>query len=181
MGPLLRGVLAGALGGVAGTLAMNVAQRAWTHLADDAPPDSAAGLHDARDWQERVEHENSNELAAQAVARLMLGRELTEQELAIAAPAIHFTFGAAVGALYGAFARGEARAWKSGAALGAALWLTADEVAMPLLGLSHPTHRRPLEMHLQSLGSHLVYGTVVERVRQASGNFLHENARATRI
>src|SRR5688572_25604844 len=120
------GALAGALGGLAGTLAMNYAQRLWTLVADGRPPASAADHHDARDWQERTEHQNSNELAAQALARIVLGRRLTYGELGIAAAAIHFTFGAAVGALYGAHAE-ESDRKRTGIALGTALWAAADE------------------------------------------------------
>ena len=60
MKPLCTGVVAGAIGGLAGTLAMNDAQRAGTLAAGERPPQSAAGMHDARDWQERSEHQNSN-------------------------------------------------------------------------------------------------------------------------
>jgi putative membrane protein len=155
--------IAGAIGGLAGTLAMNYAQRVWTLAVDEQPPVSAAGKHDARDWQERSECQNSNELAAQAIARATLHRSLTRRELSIAAPLVHFSFGAAVGALYGALS--VPLHSKSGVALGIALWLAADEIAMPLMGLSRSTARRPLEMHVQSLASHLVYGTVTERVR----------------
>jgi putative membrane protein len=54
----------------------------------------------------------------------------------------------------------------SGVGLGTAVWITADEVAMPLLGLSEPTTRRPIEMHLQSLAAHIVYGVTTELVRR---------------
>jgi hypothetical protein len=144
---------------------MNDAQRAWTRAVGDQPPESVAGKHDARDWQERHEHQNSNELAAQAVARYLIGRHLTRDELRIAAPLVHYTFGAAVGALYGAYV--ERRPRGSGAWLGATLWLAADEIAMPVLGLSEPTTRRPLEMHMQSLAAHLVYGATTEAVRRS--------------
>jgi hypothetical protein len=174
LGAVLNSVFAGAAGGVAGTLAMNPAQRLWTLVVDGAPPKSAAGQHDARDWQERSERQNSNELAAQALARLVFKRTLTRRELAIAAPAIHFSFGAAVGALYGAYMTRRASTRQSGAALGVALWLIADEVAMPLLGLSRSTLERPVEMHVQSLAAHLVYGIVAERVRRVAGGFLNE-------
>src|SRR5688572_3465139 len=62
--------------------------------------------------------------------------------------------------------RGEAAPQGVGAWLGATLWFAADEVAMPVLGLSEPTTRRPLEMHLQSLTAHLVYGAMTEVVRR---------------
>ena len=164
----LKGAVAGALGGLLGTLAMNYAQRAWTRAMDDHPPESAAGKHDARDWQERSENQNANELAAQTIAVWILGRRLTRSELSVAAPAAHFAFGAAVGAFYGALAErtNNNRRGLSGMELGSALWFSADEVAMPLFGLSEPTTKRPLEMHLQSFAAHMVYGAVTELVRR---------------
>jgi hypothetical protein len=164
---MLRGARAGAIGGILGTLAMNYAQRLWTRAAGDAPPSSAGGKHDARDWQERTESQNANELAAQAVARRLIGRQLTEKELEVAAPLVHFAFGAAVAAAYGAYVEtiGSSRSG-AGVALGVTLWLAADEVAMPLMGLSRPTTERPTEMHLQALAAHIVYGVVTEFTRQ---------------
>lgn len=160
-------MVAGAIGGLLGTWTMNYAQRAWTRAMGEPPPPSAGGKHDARDWQERIEHQNSNELAAQAIARRVLGRRLTRDELRVAAPIVHYTFGAAVGAVYGAYVeRAGRKRTGSGAGLGTTLWFTADEVAMPLLGLSGPTTQRPLDMHLQSFTAHIVYGVVAERVRR---------------
>jgi hypothetical protein len=166
---MTKGILAGAIGGLVGTWAMSEAQRLWTRAVDDHVPESAADEHDARDWQERSEGQNSNELAAQGLARHILGRRLRLDELRVAAPLIHYTFGTVVGALYGAFADGlRGNRAAAGFALGTALWLTADEIAMPLLGLSEPTTRRPLEMHLQSFTAHLVYGLTAEVVRHAT-------------
>jgi hypothetical protein len=145
---------------------MSEVQRLWTHVVDGDPPESAGGRHDARDWQERSEHQNSNELAAQAVAGYLFGRRLTQEELRVAAPLVHYLFGAAVGAIYGAYAE-RRQAHRSGAAFGTAVWLAADEIAMPLLGLSESTARRPIEMHLQSLVAHLVYGTATELTRRS--------------
>jgi len=144
---------------------MNYAQRLWTQAADGDAPRSAAGKHDARDWQEREEGRNANELAAQAIANTIGGRPLTDRELAVAASLIHYSFGAAVGAIYGAFRRDDPR-WLAtrGAMFGTAVWLCADELAMPLLGLSRPTIERAVEKHLQSFAAHLVFGAVVEWV-----------------
>ena len=72
--------------------------------------------------------------------------------------------------MYGAYAERRHRKG-SGAWLGTTLWFAADEVAMPVLGLSEPTTRRPLEMHLQSLTAHLVYGSMAEAVRR----FVHSH------
>src|SRR5687768_18583927 len=121
---MMKGLVAGALGGLIGTWAMNDAQRAWTRAVGDQPPESAAGKHDARDWQERHEHQNSNELAAHALARYLIGRSLTREELPVAAAAMHYGFGAAVGAVYGAYTE-RRRSHGSGAVLGITLWLVA--------------------------------------------------------
>jgi putative membrane protein len=164
--PTHRAVVAGVWGGLAGTAAMNYAQRLWTRAADGEPPRSAAGKHDARDWQEREEGRNANELAAQAIATTIRGRPLTREELTVAAPLAHFTFGAGVGAIHGVVSRDDHEfSFARGAAFGAAVWLLADEVAMPLIGLSGPTAQRAVERHLQSFVSHLVFGTIAELVR----------------
>jgi hypothetical protein len=164
-----RAACVGALAGLAGTFAMNVAQRLWTRAAGDHPPESAAGPHDARDWQERDEAQNSNELAAQTVAT-MVGRPLTDRELAVVAPIVHFSFGAAVGAAYAAYVHTLGERRRTGLGLGTALWLAADEIAMPLLGLSRSTLQRSGEKHLQSLAAHFVYGVVTERVRRIAAS-----------
>jgi hypothetical protein len=161
-----HGLIAGGVGGLVGTWAMSEAQRVWTRLVAGDAPESAGGRHDARDWQERREHRNSNELAAQILAGWVLDRRLTQEELRVAAPLVHYAFGAALGAVYGAYAE-RRQASGSGAAFGATVWLAADEIAMPLLGLSDSTARRPLEMHLQSLVAHLVYGTAAEWTRRS--------------
>src|SRR4051812_6283688 len=145
---------------------MSEVQRLWTLAVERDPPQSAGGRHDARDWQERSEHQNSNELAAQAVAGYLFGRRLTHKELRVAAPLVHYLFGAAVGATYGAYAE-HRQTPGSGAAFGTTVWLTADEIAMPVLGLSGSTARRPVEMHLQSLVAHLVYGAATELTRRS--------------
>jgi len=162
---MVNGMLAGALGGLAGTWAMNEAQRKWTLAVDGEAPHSAAGKHDAREWQERTEGQNSNEIAAQTVADATIGRRLDDRELGMAAALMHYAFGTAVGALYGAFAaRHPGRA--SGIGFGLTVWLLADEIAMPLLGLSESTLRRPAEKRLQSIAAHMVFGMTAEFTRR---------------
>jgi uncharacterized membrane protein YagU involved in acid resistance len=144
---------------------MNIAQRMWTLAAGDRPPESAAGPHDARDWQEREEGRNSNEMAAQ-IAATTVGRPLSDRELAVAASIVHFSFGAAVGAAYAVYVMRRGGRPRSGLGLGTALWLTADEIAMPVLGLSRSTLQRSPEKHLQSLVAHFVYGVATEGTRR---------------
>ena len=171
---MLRSIIVGAIGGLAGTSAMNEAQRAWTNAADGQAPESPAGKHDARDWQERSEGQNSNEIAAQYLAARIAGRSLDRGELAVAATLTHYTFGAAMGALYGAYAE-RRRRQATGIGFGLAVWLLADEIAVPLLGLSGSTLRRPLEKHLQSLAAHIVFGMTTEAARGALERQFHES------
>jgi putative membrane protein len=46
------------------------------------------------------------------------------------------------------------------------VWLGADEIGVPALGLSGPPTQYPLSVHLYALASHLVYGFTTELVRR---------------
>ena len=93
---LAKGVVAGIIGGLAGTFAMSEFQGWWSRAVRGVQPQSAAGEHDARDWQELQEGTNANEIAAQTVARVTIGRPFNREELSVAAPAMHYAFGATV-------------------------------------------------------------------------------------
>jgi putative membrane protein len=164
---LFKGALAGFVGGLVGTWFMSEYQGLWSRYVDGAEPQSAGGRHDARDWEEKNEGDNANEEAAQALARRTAGRELTERELEIAAPLMHYAFGATVCAAYGAVA--ERARWTTagtGTGFGTLVWAGADEIAMPLIGWSDP-RRYPARDHLQSFTSHLVFGVSTELTRRA--------------
>jgi hypothetical protein len=162
----LKGAIAGFVGGLVGTWFMSEYQGMWSKWIDGAEPQSAGGRHDARDWEEKNEDDNANEQAAQAVARRTVGRELTERELEVAAPLVHYAFGGSVSAAYGIFA--EHAPWASGGVgtgFGTLVWVGADEIAMPVIGWSKP-QRYPLRDHLQSFTSHLVFGLTTELARR---------------
>jgi len=162
-----KGALAGIIGGLAGTFAMSEFQGWWSRAVRGVHPQSSGGDHDARDWQEVEEGTNANELTAPTLARATIGRPLDRQELSVAAPAVHYTFGALLGGFYGVMAENapQVRAL-SGAAYGTAVWATADEIAMPVLGLSEPTHEQPFERHFHSFAAHIVFGVTTELVRR---------------
>jgi putative membrane protein len=164
---LAKGVVAGVIGGLAGTYAMSEFQGWWSRAVRGVQPQSAGGEHDARDWQELEEGANANEIAAQTVARATIGRRLDREELSVAAPTVHYTFGAMTGGFYGAVAEHTpaARAL-SGAAYGTAVWGVADEIAMPVLGLSERTDEQPFERHFHSFAAHIVFGVTTELVRR---------------
>lgn len=161
-----KGVLAGAIGGLAASWAMTQFQALWSRAAGNAESASAGGRHDAREWQERSEDQNATELVAQAVARAALGRPLSREELAVAAPAVHYGFGTTMGALYGGLAELRQVGVGDGAAWGTAIWIAGDEIAVPLLGLSRAPQSYSPDAHAQALASHVVFGVAAEIVRR---------------
>jgi hypothetical protein len=164
---VMKGMLAGFVGGLAGTYAMSEFQGMWSRAVDGREPRSAAGRHDARDWQERNEGRNANELAAQTVAVHTVGRELSGEELKVGAATMHYAFGSTISAMYGGLAETTPDVTAvAGLAYGSTVWAAADEVAMPLLGLSRRDQEYPLEAHLQSFAAHLVFGLTTELVRR---------------
>jgi putative membrane protein len=163
---VLKGAVAGFVGGLVGTWAMSEYQALWSRVVNGFEPQSAGGRHDARDWQEKNEGSNANEQAAQAVARRAAGHALSEKELEVAAPLIHYAFGSAVSTVYGVLT--EHARWPcagAGTGFGTLVWAGADEIAMPMIGWSHP-EEYPVESHLQSLTAHLVFGLTTEFTRR---------------
>jgi hypothetical protein len=174
---LLRGIIAGTLGGLAGALAMNAFQAASSKTAELAerlraePEERADRLSKNANQGEPREHDETTEpatvKAAEAVSRIVLGHELEEQEKDAAGMAMHLAMGVTSGAIYGAAAEITPVVTSgSGAPYGLAVWAVADEIVVPALGLSRPPFQHPPSTHLYAMGSHLVYGVVLELTRQ---------------
>jgi hypothetical protein len=53
-----------------------------------------------------------------------------------------------------------------GVPFGLAVWLVADELAVPALGLSQPPRRQDLATHAYALVAHGVYGLTTEYTRR---------------
>jgi putative membrane protein len=73
-----------------------------------------------------------------------------------------------MGAVYGGLTEAlprSAAGW--GLPFGALLWLGADEIAVPSLGLSGSPADAPVSTHASALASHLVYGVTADAVRRA--------------
>jgi hypothetical protein len=156
------------IGGIVGTWAMSEFQALWSRAAEGFESPSAGGRHDARDWQERNEGgRNANEVAANIVAANTIDRPLTRDELEVAAPLVHYAFGGALGAVYGGLVeRSRHVPAAAGVAFGTAVWVGADEIAMPALGLAQRRVDYPVEAHAQSLAAHIVFGVATDLVRR---------------
>lgn len=115
-----------------------------------------------------ISDEPATRKAPSLASEVLTDEPLTEDAKNVAGPILHHAFGAFVGALYGAAAvRFPAVSAGGGLPFGGAVWLTAAEAGMPLLGLAKTPTAYPAERHLASLLSHFVYGMTVEGVRRA--------------
>jgi hypothetical protein len=166
--PVLGGV-AGAVAGLVGSWAMVRFNHAiggggfrlgdaHAHRRMRAAPNDTDGT---------ISDEPASMQAASALAIPLLGRSLDEEEKEVAGPVAHYLFGALMGALYGASAETQPSTTAgAGVPFGTAVWLAADEVGLPLSGLSAPPTKYPLSRHVAAFASHVVFGLTVEGVRR---------------
>jgi hypothetical protein len=105
--------------------------------------------------------------AAVALACGLFRHAPTERETQRAGQILHYTFGTTTGALYGTLADViPALTTAGGMPFGLAVWLLADELALPALGLSQPPTRQDLATHTYALVAHGVYGLTTEYTRR---------------
>jgi putative membrane protein len=171
---VVKGVVAGAVAGLAAGFAMVLFQKAWSSAEKKFTGKDEKNLDkDVPEHREHTPGENSEQgndatiKTASAISETVFDHNLTTQEKKVAGPAVHYAFSAAMGALYGGLAElTDVPKAGFGSAFGAALFVGADEVAVPALGLSDMPNEAPLSKHLYGLVSHLVYSAVTEAVRR---------------
>ena len=168
---VLKGVVAGLVGGLVASWTMDQFQALWTKVAESVEP--SQGSSSSKQESKGGEQDDATVKAASAISEGVFDHKLTKSEKRIAGPAVHYAFGTSVGGLYGAVAE-LAPEVSAGVGLpfGAAFWLVADETAVPLLGLSKAPTEYPLSTHVYALASHFVYGLTTEVVRRAVRNAL---------
>ena len=140
---VLKGALAGLIGGLAGAGAKVVAEQIY-------PP--------------RVQGQTSPSVV---LAEQMAGHPLAPGEKKVAIESLRWAFGALAGAVYGAVVEYEPSfgAWK-GAAFGITLNKMTHESLLPKMGLAAPTERQPARERISEWVSHAAYGVVTDSVRR---------------
>ena len=140
---LWKGLLAGAVAGVVATAAKSLAEHFYpprTH-GEPEPPE--------------------------ALAEKLAGHSLSKTTKHRAGEAIHWGFGAAAGAVYGATAEFfPAATAKDGAEFGLVLMGLTHETALPALGLAAPAEEQTTREHTSEAATHILFGVVTERVRR---------------
>ena len=159
-----KGAAAGAIGGLVASWAMNQFQSIWSKASE------ALESTQSRKSNGRA-HQNGGEDAtvktAQAITQKFAGRRLRGSEKQKAGSLVHYGFGMLAGALYGAaveYVPQAKAAW--GVPYGTAVFIGADEIAVPALGLSKSPTEYPISQHAYALASHIVYGATLETVRR---------------
>ena len=169
-----KGVVAGLAGGLIASWTMNQFQAAWTRMAEGSEKSHGAQSMQPSDGSTGNQTEDVNEQddatveTAKVISKKIFGHELQKSEKESAGAAVHYAFGAATGGLYGALAEVSPQVTAgAGLPFGAAFWLIADEVTVPLLGLSKGPTEYPVSTHVYAFASHLVYGVTTEVSRRA--------------
>jgi putative membrane protein len=101
------------------------------------------------------------------LAERLAGRSLSKKEQSIAENGIHYFFGGATGAVYGAAAEFVPVVTAGyGAAFGVVLQLLTHETLVPAAGLDKPAPQQPAREHLSEMFTHILYGVSTEAVRR---------------
>ncbi len=162
---ILKGLVAGAAGGLVASYVMDQFQYAWFAIAKS--------MKNQEGQKEEEKKEESNEdpatvKAAEAVSEKVFGHHLTDGEKEYGGQAVHYATGGGTAAIYGAAAElyPEVTAG-AGLPFGTAVWLVVDEGAVPALGLSKSPLEYPASNHIYAFVSHLVFGLTTEVVRRS--------------
>ena len=153
-----KGIVAGAVAGLAATYVMTKFQSSFSKLAKQDEENQSEDQGDP-----------STVKVADKISTVVRGQHLPDDQKETAGNVVHYGFGTLMGAAYGALAE-YAPITRSGfgSAFGSALFVGADEIGVPLAGLSKPPQETPARLHLYAWASHLVYGAALEGTRLAT-------------
>ena len=139
---LWKGLVAGLVAGIAATAAKTLAEKLY-------PP--------------RVQGEPE---PPEVLSERIAGHQLDDTTRLVAGESIHWGFGAAAGAFYGALAEFyPAVTKKEGANFGLTLMALTHEGVLPAMALSAPPEQQSEREQSSEAATHLIYGVVAERVR----------------
>ena len=161
-----RGMAAGVAGGLVAAWIMN-AYLAGSKKAREAmlTPEE----NEKQKEQEASAGDDSTQRVADLVAKGVTGEPLSEEGKKTSGPVVHYLFGAMMGALYGVAAEySKASRLGFGTLFGSMLFIGADEVMVPALGLAPPPSEQPLGNRVDHWIAHLVYGATLETGRRVA-------------
>ncbi len=172
---LWKGVVAGLAGGIAATIMMDQVQQAIARGANEldrrkrlaqGESEGSIATKQAEKAKDEVDEAGSTGGVARAVTHAVTGHILTADEEKRGGSIVHYCFGTSMGVLYGVAAEFLPEATSGGGtAFGTLLFLGADEIAVPALGLASPPQDVPVASHANHWALHIAYGATAELVR----------------
>ena len=153
---VLKGAVAGLVGGIVASFVMSQFQTLLSAMAEEE-----------KKSKKKKEEEPANVKAAEAISENVFDHPLKKSEKEPAGEAMHYAMGATSGLIYGIASEIVPMTTVGlGLPFGAAVWLAADDIVVPALGLSKPATKYPLSTNAYALSSHLVYGLTTDLVRR---------------
>ena len=143
----------GAVAGVVGALAMTAIYHAWPGRAQPSEPGSIAATYQERDG------------ATETLVEEVTGSPLPKRVKKPAGRAVHYLFGASMGALYEVIRPRGYHPWLA-MAYASGIFTVGRQISIPLLGLSQAN--TPATLHLHSWVAHLAYGLTLEHALRES-------------
>ena len=142
---LLKGFVAGTIGGLAGAGAKAIGEAMYPPRTIGQIPPPAV------------------------LVNRMAGRSLTDEEEEVSVQAIHWGFGALAGGLYGMLAEyAPAVRGRLGASFGLTLFGLTHVSALPMMGLTEKPEDQPAREHASEVITHVIYGVTTELVRRGA-------------
>ncbi len=159
---VLKGAVAGLVGGIVASFVMSQFQTLVSAMSEEE-----------KKSKKKKKEEPANVKAAAEISKAVFDHRLKKSEKEPAGEAMHYAMGATSGLIYGAVAEiAPMTSVGLGLPFGAAVWLVADDVVVPALGLAKPATQYPPSTHAYALSSHLVYGLTTDLVRRAVRDLL---------
>ncbi|MGE5181553.1 MAG: hypothetical protein ACM31C_05810 [Acidobacteriota bacterium] len=158
-----RQLAAGAIGGIAGLIAMQLVQKLFSPLVRPRVHKPTDVFATERSISPLGPKHHPDEDATDAIARIayskVRGHEPSPKLENLLSWGVHIGYGLVAAAAYSLVrGRRSRHPVRDGVVFGTALWLAGNELAMPLLGLTDkPTAYSPSQ-HAQMLAAHLGYG-----------------------
>ena len=170
---ILKGALAGAVAGLAAGYVMTLFQKGWSKAEKEIKRSGRdrknvrQGVPEHRESHKQEQGDDATIKMASAITEIIFDHKLTKKEKKVAGPVVHYMFAAVMGAIYGtAVAAFPSSKAGFGTAFGTGLFIGADEIAVPALGMADGPGGVPLSKHFYGWVSHLVYGVSTEAVRR---------------
>lgn len=157
------GLLAGALGGAAGLLAMGGYWELVTTLTGSDPRKEA--MEEAKSQGKDIPEESTTAKAGRIAYEQVTGDEPQGQTKTYLSYGVDWAYTIAFSAAYGVLRNlFPAVRVGFGTGMGTFLWLFGDEIGVWLMGLAAPPTRYPAKLHLHSAAAHWVYGATLEGI-----------------